>query len=90
MSTIYFITMLSALICIALVSAFTILLIGKLGIRNEIITRAPKLISQLFDCDFCLSFWLSLILAIILAIFFNEIDVIFIPIISTPITRILI
>lgn len=90
MSTVYFIALLSALIYIALAAAFVILLIGKLGVRDEIITRAPKLISQLFGCDFCLSFWTSLILAIILAIFFNEMSIIFIPIISTPITRILI
>ena len=90
MSTIYFITLLSALIYIALAAAFAILLIGKLGIRDNIITKAPKLISQLFDCDFCLSFWTSLILAVILAIFFREMNILFIPIISTPITRILI
>jgi hypothetical protein len=90
MSAVYFITMLLALIYIALVAAFAILLIEKLGVRDEIITRAPRLISQSFDCDFCLSFWTSLILAIILAIFFNEMSIIFIPIISTPITRILI
>ena len=90
MSTVYFITMLSALIYIALAAAFVILLIGKLGIRDNIIAKAPKLISQLFDCDFCLSFWTSLILAVILAIFFREMNILFIPIISTPITRILI
>lgn len=82
--------MLSALIYIALAAAFAILLIGKLGIRDNVITKAPKLISQLFDCDFCLSFWVSVILAVILAIFFREMSIIFIPIISTPITRILI
>lgn len=90
MSTVYFMIMLSALIYIALVAAFAILLIGKLGIRDSIIARAPKLISQLFDCDFCLSFWVSVILAVILAIFFREMNILFIPIISTPITRILI
>lgn len=90
MSTVYFITLLQALIYISLASAFIILLIGKIGIRDGIIARAPKLISQLFDCDFCLSFWTSLILAIILAIFFGEMSIILIPIISTPITRILI
>lgn len=90
MSTVYFITLLSALIYIALAAAFIILLIGKLGIRDNIIAKAPKLISQLFDCDFCLSFWVSLILAVILAIFFRETNILFIPIISTPITRILI
>ena len=82
--------MLSALTYIALAAAFVILLIGKLGIRDNIIAKAPKLISQLFDCDFCLSFWTSLILAVILAIFFREMSIILIPIISTPITRILI
>lgn len=89
MSTVYFITMLSALIYIALAAAFAILLAERLGIRDKIVAEAPKLISQLFECDFCLSFWTSLILAIILAIFFNEMSIIFIPIISTPITRIL-
>lgn len=90
MSTIYFITLLLAPIYIALAAAFAILLIGKLGIRDNIIAKAPKLISQLFDCDFCLSFWTSLILAVILAIFFYEFSILFIPMISTPITRILI
>jgi membrane protein implicated in regulation of membrane protease activity len=90
MSTVYFITLLLALIYIALAAAFVILLIGKLGIRDNIIAKAPKLISQLFDCDFCLSFWVSLILAVILAIFFREMNILVIPIISTPITRILI
>lgn len=83
-------TMLYALIVTILAAAFIILLIGKLGIRDEIIMRAPNLISKLFGCDFCLSFWTSLILAIILVIFFNEIDIIFIPFVSSPITRILI
>lgn len=87
---VYFITLLSALIYIALAAAFVILLIGKLGIRDNIIAKAPKLISQLFDCDFCLSFWTSLILAVILAIFFREMNILLIPIVSTPITRILI
>ena len=90
MSTVYFITLLSALIYIALAAAFILLLIGKLGIRDNIIAKSPKLISQLFDCDFCLSFWASLILAVILVIFFREMNILFIPIISTPITRILI
>lgn len=87
MSTIYFV---SIAIIIACVSAFIILFAGKTGIRDEIIARAPKLISQMFGCDFCLSFWTSLILAIILAIFFGEMSIILIPIVSTPITRILI
>ncbi len=82
--------MLWALVCIALMSAFAILLIGKLGIRDAIIAKAPKLISQLFSCDFCLSFWVSFALAVILALFFCEMSILFVPLLSTPITRILI
>lgn len=74
----------------ALVATFIILLIGKLGIRDYIIERAPKLISKMFSCDFCLSFWTSAILAVILALFFREVMFLFIPILSTPITRFLI
>lgn len=85
MSTVYFITFI-----LTLSSAFTILLIGKLGIRDNVIAKAPKLISQLFDCDFCLSFWVSLILAVILAIIFSDLSIIFIPILSAPITRVFI
>ena len=91
MSTIYFIILFCFFVFISsFTAAFVIMLLGKLGIRDEIVTKAPKLISKLFDCDFCLSFWLSLILAIILAIFLNSFSVLFIPILSTPITRLLI
>lgn len=89
MPTIHFIVPFLVALSIALVAAFIILLIGKLGIRNYIIARAPRLISQLFECDFCLSFWISFILAIFLAIFFDELSILFIPVLSTPITRIL-
>jgi hypothetical protein len=83
-------TVISLVIAVALISAFAILFIGKIGLRSKIIERAPVLISKLFDCDFCLSFWASAILAIILAIVFSNILLIFIPIFSTPITRVLI
>lgn len=62
---------------------------SKIGWRDEIIARAPKLISKLFDCDFCLSFWLSLIYAIVLAIALDDINIVFTPTLSTPLTRIL-
>lgn len=90
MSAIYLIIMFLATIYIALTAAFIILLIGKLGIRDNVIITAPRLISQLFSCDFCLGFWISLILAIILAIIFNNIDILFTPILSAPIIRILV
>lgn len=88
MQEIYLVVLAFAII-VALASAFIILLISKVGMRDEVITRAPKLISQLFGCDFCLSFWISLILAIILAIIFRELYIVLTPIMSTPISRFL-
>ncbi len=90
MSEIHLIKLLLIAIFIACAAAFGILFIGKVGIREAVITAAPKLISKLFECDFCLSFWTSLILAIILAISFSNMSILLTPIISTPITRVLI
>ena len=60
------INLLIVTIAIALAAAFTILLIGKIGLRDFIIGHSRiKFISELFDCDFCLSFWLSLIISIV-------------------------
>lgn len=88
MSEAYQITELVAVISLA--AAFSILYIDKVGIRDQIILKAPSLISKLFSCDFCLSFWVSLAFAILLAILFNEIIIIFVSVLATPITRILI
>lgn len=75
----------------ACIASFIILLIGKLGLRDLIIAKARvKIFSELFDCDFCLSFWTTLILAGILAIIFGQPIYLLIPLMSTPITRILI
>lgn len=90
MSALYFIVIIFQTIYVALIAAFGILFIGKVGLRDKIILRGPKLISKLFECDYCLSFWSSVILAIILALFSNEPIYFIIPILSTPITRLLI
>ena len=82
----------------ALASAFLILLISKMGIRDCIIEGAPKGISQLFACDFCLSFWVACILiaalsiaVIVIGIASHPGNCIYaIPFFSAPITRILI
>lgn len=75
---------------IALLSAFFILLAGKTGVREKIVCKAPKLISELFSCDFCLSFWTSVVFAFLFAIFLAEPVILLCPLFSTPITRVLI
>ena len=76
-------------IVIALASAFFILLISKIGARDFIIEQGPKLLSEMFSCDFCLSFWTSFILAVILALLTLSPGLLVVSFISTPITRFL-
>ena len=78
------------IICTALLAAFIILFLGKLGVRDYIVSRCPiTLIAKLFDCDFCLSFWTSCFISLIVAICIGDISVMLIPLFSTPLTRFL-
>lgn len=69
--------------------SFVVILIGKLGIRDRVIEKAPKLISELFGCDFCLSFWISTIFALAIAMLLQYPIAVLAPIVSTPIARFL-
>lgn len=84
------ITFLALAAVIACFVAFVIILAGKIGLRDRVITTAPKLISELVGCDFCLSFWLSLLIAVILAIFVPDKTILLVPPVSAVIARLLV
>lgn len=78
------------IVTIALFSAFIVHLLNKSGLRDKVIELSPlKLFSKLFDCDFCLSFWINVFVCIVLVIITANIALMVIPFLSTPITRIL-
>lgn len=83
---------------LALAVAFVILLSMKTEIRyklrdyidafaNRHGIEKIRLISKMLDCDFCLSFWLSLAFAIVFAVASNDASWLYIPILSTPLIR---
>lgn len=74
-------------IIIALFSCFVILFIEKIGYRELMQVRAPKLIAELFSCDFCLSWWINLIITSIFCVMECEWYFICCAIAATPITR---
>lgn len=74
-------------IIIALIVSFVILFITKIGWREKIQVHAPKLISDLFSCTFCLSWWLSLLIAICFVIILGDLRLILASICATPIAR---
>ena len=72
---------------IALFAAFGIMLISKLGLRDMIIADAPKLLSMLFECDFCLSWWTCLALSILAILFSGNLLLLVSAVLATPLTR---
>lgn len=71
----------------AMFVTFTLLFLRKIGFLERMQVHGNWFISQLFQCVFCLSFWLNLIVSIILVLITNELTYIFIPFFSTPLSR---
>lgn len=74
-------------ILVANATAFTLLFLQKIGVIEHVQIHAPKLISKLFSCHFCLSFWTSFVLALFLVMYFRDYTLLLIPVFSAPITR---
>lgn len=81
--TFYFVTM----VFVALAAAFIILTLAKWGVVEYMQVHGSKLISELFSCYLCLSFWMCVILCGLVAIISQDLLVMLIPIFSAVITR---
>lgn len=75
---------------VALLAAFVVLLVKKWGIAEWMQIHGDKVMSQLFACDFCMSFWASMILCMFLAGFTDDATFVIMPMFTTPITRMLV
>lgn len=84
-------------LAVALVSAFILLLLGKLGaiewLQVHGIDSKKDSVNDLFSkwasCNFCLSFWCAVLLSAIAVAVSGDGLLMFVPILSTPITRFL-
>ena len=77
---------------VAMSVAFVVLFLGRFevlstSLRNWVVIRAPKLISEAFSCDFCLCWWLSVLVCVLTAPFVGW-WMLFVPVLSTPIARV--
>ena len=77
-------------IVISLVSAFAILLMQKIGIREYLVVHAPKLISKAMECDFCTCWWVNLAISLLSWGVTGQWVIMACAVIATPITRALI
>ncbi len=83
--------MLTNVIFIGLMASFIVLFLGTSGARDYLVARSPKLLSEMFDCTFCLSFWICVLLSILFYIFVSrEGPVMVYPLLAAPIARIMI
>lgn len=77
------------ILIVALIAAFIILLLKKLGVVEYMQVNGNKLISELFSCDFCMSFWASVIICFFITCATNDLHIMLLPFVTTPITRFL-
>lgn len=75
---------------VALLAAFVVLLIKKWGIAEMIQIYGNDFFSKLFSCDLCMSFWAGVLVTMIVCLVSREMGFILIPVMSTPITRMLV
>lgn len=76
-----------SIILIALASAFVLTLAYKWGVIEWMQVHGDKIISQMANCDFCLSFWSNVIVCMVVMFFVDDVTVGLAPVFSTMITR---
>ena len=72
---------------VALWVAFLLLLAYKVGLIEWMQVHGGKLISQMAQCDFCMSWWLSVIITLVVLCFTGDVMLLVVPFLSTPIAR---
>lgn len=77
---------------LGLFSAFAVLFLSRfevregISIREWVIRYAPRLISEMFGCDFCLSWWICLASGLVLSLKFGLVALLA-AVLATPIAR---
>lgn len=77
-----------SVIC-ACVSAFIVTLLRKWGVTEYLEVNGDEMMQKLVRCNFCLSFWITAFLACVTTSLTGDIVYLLIPIIATPLARIL-
>ena len=75
---------------VALMAAFVVVLLKKWGIAEWMQVHGNGFVSQLFSCDFCMSWWASVIIATAGLLLFNDAAFLLAPGLATPIARYLV
>ncbi len=80
-------TYLLLIIIVSGFSSFAICLADKWGFVEWVQINGNDFFSKMFSCHFCLSWWTNVIACILIAIFMRDWAVLFLPFITTNITK---
>ena len=75
------------IIIIACVAAWVLMLAKKWRVIEWAAAHSNAFFNEMFNCDFCLSWWTAWVLTAALFAFTRDINVLIIPFVTTPITR---
>lgn len=73
-----------------LLSAFILLLMRKWGVIEWLQVHGSRLVAEMANCNFCLSWWANVIVCLVLAAVMQNPFILLVPFCSTPATRMLI
>ena len=78
------------IVAVALMAAFIVLLVKKWGWAEWMQIHGDKFLSKLFSCDLCMSFWAAMAVCFALMCWTEDKTLVFVPMFTTPITRMLV
>ncbi len=79
---------LTNIVILSLATSFVVMLIDKVGIVEHMQIHGVKIVSKLFNCNFCICFWTSILLSGIYYIFVSRnIECLLYPLLITPLVR---
>ena len=74
---------------VASLSAFIVIILHKTRIIDGLSKSTNSYLYKLSQCNFCLSFWVSLVISCLVVVYTGNILYMAIPVISSPISRIM-
>lgn len=74
-------------VVVACVAAFLLLLAYKLGGVEKLQVEGSDIVSQMANCDFCMSWWLCVVLSLVMVAVFCDAWLLAVPFVATPIAR---
>lgn len=78
---------LQVVVLVALLAAWMVSLMAKVGIVEWMQVHGTALISEMASCDFCLSWWSCVVVSLVVALCCGEWCYVLVPFLATPITR---